>query len=388
MAEGQTRRSSAAVHLTTAAPRDSPRAAEFKARFRRRVLCVGHPCSAGVAAVLVRRVAALILGSTLFFLIIARFYDWRWSVPMLRQTLIAARRPPATTGWTGSPTSSNIVIVTASNTYNPVIFLKHEYAREHDLPWHWCVPEPGVTSKVKRGCLKSAAQRFQYAKWLFWIDGDAAINPRLRDVPLSFFVREVPSNITWVASDSQDMNTGVFFLRNRRDGLSLLAKWQDAIDSGVFTWDDQHAMRSVIVDTIVSRRTGRNQTATEPYTTCGGPEWKSTECDALACRLLTPLLHGFRCKRSLSLISPASQTEPFLFRKTKPHLAPPYFHTKSTSDAFVWHPAGAKGAGFARFATRQKTKNFATLTDWYLKLGGEAKRKEVEVAALAEARAG
>jgi hypothetical protein len=54
----------------------------------------------------------------------------------------------------------------------------------------------------------------------------------------------------------------------------------------------------------------------------------------------------------------------------------------------VWHPAGAKGAGFARFATRQKTKNFATLTDWYLKLGGEAKRKEVEVAALAEARAG
>lgn len=270
---------------------------------------------------------------------------------------------------TGIP---KIVIVTASKTYSEMQFMQHQYARKHMVPWHWCQSKPGAGHHVKPRCLLDAAKANPEIEWLYWMDGDSTVNPRFWGIPPTFFLSNIKDDIIWVASDSQDMNTGTFFVRNRHDGHAMLRQWQDRIDSGIFSWSDQHAMRSIIVDTIIHRI---DPSTTATYTSCGGPRWSPSKCDQVSCQLLKPVLNGFRCGGSLALISPSSLTQPFYFLpQTYPNFAPPYYHLETrTKDAFLWHPAGASGLGLARFAQRPTDKKI--LEAWYNEMGGEVTKQ-------------
>jgi hypothetical protein len=227
--------------------------------------------------------------------------------------------------------------------------VRTRYAARHGITNVHCSGDPGVQvvdGKMRKPeYMKAVMDVFPLVSWFLWVDDDTLINPDFADTPLSFFTGQAAgSNASWIFSSEHDTNTGVWFVRNDAVGRELLRDWSATTHLIGWTADDQHAMRSVVVDHI-AKTNGRS--ADHPYRACGfRMPWSPDFCDELFSRLINEIVSERKLpylNAQLDLLT-VKDALPFFFlpEGATPQLAPHHHRIEHEEhpNAFLLHFAG------------------------------------------------
>ena len=67
--------------------------------------------------------------------------------------------------------------------------------------------------------------RFPNEEWMMFTDDDVYFNADWLEMPLDYFLDDVPDDKLWVHTNYRSLMTGLFFVRNNAEGRKLVRDW-------------------------------------------------------------------------------------------------------------------------------------------------------------------